>query len=140
VIVCSPGVYRKYAGLFETIKRVVVGPNGEIPKFEGGARELSWNGMPVIRDRNAEAGTLKMLTLDDIVIKALTDTVDEDMAAARAMALPSSNGEDSENTPIICDVYPLGRVGSSIQFVAEMYLQLQVERVNSHCIISDISE
>jgi hypothetical protein len=140
VIVASPGVYRTYANLFESIKRVIVGPNGEVPKYSGGARELSWNGIPVLRDRNAETGTLKMLTLSDIEINPLVDLVDEDGVGARTMNLPSSNGEEDETTPIFCDVYPLGRVGSSIQFVAEMYLQLKVERVNSHCIIQDLSE
>ncbi|HEY2517077.1 MAG TPA: phage major capsid protein [Polyangiaceae bacterium] len=139
VIVADSGSYRKYAGLFETIKRVVVGPNGEVPRFEGGARELSWNGMPVLRDRNAETGTLKMLTLDDLELNPLVDVVDEDLdGLVKQAALPSSNGEETDELPIMVDVYPLGRVGSSIEMVAEVYIQLKVERINSHCIIQDI--
>lgn len=140
IIVCSSGVYRKYAGLFEAIKRVVVGPDGKAPSYEGGARELSWNGAPIMRDRNCPTGYLFSLSLDDIKIRPLTETVDEDQAMTRQIAAPSSNGETSEPTPFICDVYPLGRVGSSVQFVAETYLQLQVERINSSGFISDISE
>ena len=140
IIVTSAGVYRKYAGLFEALKRVVVGPDGAAPKYEGGARELSWDGSPVIRDRNNPTGYMFMLTTDDIKIRPLTEEVDEDQVMSRMMAAPSSNGETAEPTPFVCDVYPLGRVGSSVQFVAETYLQLQVERINSHGMIADISE
>jgi hypothetical protein len=139
-IVCSPGVYRKYAGLFEAIKRVMVGPNGEAPKYEGGERELSWKGMPVIRDRNCPSGYLYMLNTDDIRIRPLTEPANEDGIGMGPMAAISTNGEESSPTPFICDVYPLGRVGSSIQFVAETYVQLQVQRVNTSGFVSDISE
>lgn len=140
VIICSPGVYRKYAGLFETIKRVMVGPNGELPTFTGGEREQFFKGMPVIRDRNMTAGTLMMLNTDDIKIRPLANSAAEDGVQTSQRQLPSSNGEEEVRTPLMVDVYPLARTGSAQKFVAEMYLQLQVARVNSHCIISDISE
>lgn len=141
VIVCSPGVYRKYAGLFESIKRVMVGPDGTVPSFSGGAQELSWKGMPVIRDRSVPAGTMAMIDTDEIAVRPLTGVNDEDSAmGVSSMALPSTNGDTSDSTPITCDVYPLGRTGSGIKFVAEMYLQLQVTRVNAHGLIQDLSE
>jgi hypothetical protein len=55
VIVASPGVYRTYAGLFETIKKVFQTSSGELPNYTGGENEMSWKGMPVIRDRNMPA-------------------------------------------------------------------------------------
>jgi hypothetical protein len=140
LLVCSPGVYRKYAGLFETIKRVIVSPQGEVPAYSGGERELSWKGMPVMRDRNMPTGTMMMLNTDDIKIRPLAAASSEDGVQVVNTMLPSSNGEQSEQTPIFVDVYPLARTGSAQKFVAEMYLQLQVERLNSHCIIQDISE
>lgn len=140
VLVASPGVYRKYAGLFETIKRVVVGPEGQVPTFSGGERELFWKGMPVLRDRNMTSGTLMMLNTDDIKLRPLTAQSDEDGVVQAMASLPTSNGETVAQLPLVVDVYPLARTGSAQKFVAEMYLQLQVERVNSHCIVQDISE
>jgi hypothetical protein len=137
--VCAPDVYRKYANLFETIKRVVVSSAGEVPAYTGGERELNWKGMPVIRDKDMPAGTLAMLNTDDIRIRPLAGQVDQDGAQVMGRQLPSSNGETETKTPLLVDVYPLGRTGSGLKFVAEMYLQLQVQRVNSHCIIKDIA-
>lgn len=139
VILCSPDVYRKYADLFETIKRVMVGPNGEVPTFSGGERELYWKGMPVFRDKDMPSGTLAMLNTDDIRIRPLAGVANQDGVQVASRQLPSSNGETDTRTPLMVDVYPLARTGSAQKFVAEMYLQLQVQRVNSHCLIKDIS-
>lgn len=139
VIIAAPDVYRKYANLFEAIKRVVVGPDGQTPAFAGGERELSWKGIPVLRDKDMTAGTVAMLNTDDIRIRPLAGAADQDGAQTMSRQLPSSNGETEAKTPLLCDVYPLGRTGSGQKFVAEMYLQLQVSRVNSHCIIKDIA-
>lgn len=140
IIIASPGVYRKYAGLFEAIKRVMVGANGEVPSFSGGERELSWKGMPVIRDRNMPSGTLAMLDTEEIQLRPLTGLVDADGIMAQNRALVSSNGDTSANLPLVCDVYPLARTGSAVKFMAETYLQLQVMRVNAHGLVQDISE
>jgi hypothetical protein len=140
LIVASPGVYRKYAGLFETIKRVNVGPNGELPAFQGGERELSWKGMPFVRDRSMPTGTLVMLNTDDVKLRPLTGPVDEDGIMASSRTASSSNGETETELPLMVDVYPLARTGSAVKFMAEIYIQLQVERVNSHTLIQDISE
>lgn len=142
IIIASPDVYRKYANLFETIKRVMVGPNGQPiggPVYTGGESELWWKGMPVLRDKDMPSGTLAMLNTDDIKIRPLPGMANQDGVAVESRQLPSSNGETTESTPLMVDVYPLARTGSAQKFVAEMYLQLQVERVNSHCIIKDIS-
>jgi hypothetical protein len=143
VIIASPGVYASYANLFETIKRVMVGPDGKPiggPTYTGGEEELFWKGMPVIRDRNMPTGTMLMLNTDDIKIRPLAGAANDDGVQVSTRQLPSDNGETRTPTPLMVDVYPLARTGSAQKFVAEMYLQLQVERVNSHCIIQDILE
>ena len=141
IIIASPGVYRLYAGLFEAIKRVFQTSRDQVPNFIGGENEQAWKGMPVIRDRNMPNGTLMMLNTDDIKVRPLSGVMSsEDGVQQVQRALPSSNGEQDEATPLMVDVYPLARTGSAQKFVAEMYLQLQVERVNSHAIITDIQE
>jgi hypothetical protein len=138
VITCAPDVYRKYADLFETIKRVFVSSSGEVPVFTGGERELFWKGMPVLRDKDMTAGTLAMLNTDDIKIRPLTGVANQDGVASMSRMAPSSNGETDEASPIACDVFPLARTGSAQKFLVETYIQLQLERVNSHGYITGI--
>ncbi len=140
IIVAAPDVYRKYAGLFETIKRVFQTSQEKAPpSFSGGEYELYWKGMPVLRDKDMTAGTLAMLNTDDIKIRPLPGMANQDGVAVETRSLPSSNGETQDLTALNVDVYPLARTGSAQKFVAEVYLQLQVERVNSHCLIKDIA-
>lgn len=139
VLIAAPDVYRKYANLFEAIKRVFQGPGGELPTYQGGERELAWKGMPVLRDKDMTAGTLAMLNTDDIRIRPLTGLINQDGVTVESRMAPSSNGETAETTPIVVDVYPLARTGSAQKWVAEMYIQLQVERPNSSGMIKGIS-
>ncbi len=155
VIVTTAGVARKYAGLFETIRRTSDAGMGPIGQFNGGtmgsgqmypsgppAQDLFWRGIPVIRDRNCPTGNLFMITQSEMEIRPLP------FAAAFAnlpggaapTQLPSSNGNQPVNTPITCAVYPLARNGSSVPFNAEVYLNLKVSRVNAHGMLQDISE
>jgi hypothetical protein len=84
---------------------------------------------------------MMMLNIDDLKIRPLSGVMSsEDGVQQVQRMLPSSNGEAKTETPLLVDVYPLARTGSAQKFVAEMYLQLQVERLNSHCVITDILE
>ncbi len=139
-LVCSPGVYRKYAGLFEATRRTVDDGRGPIPTYQGAASNLFWKGLPVIRDRNATSGTLYMLNQGMIETRLLPFAMVQDGVLKTQKDLPSSNGMESASTALTCQVYPLGRTGSGVKFVAETYLQLKVVRRNAHGILKDISE
>lgn len=140
-IVCSAGVARKYAGLFESNVRVVQDGGKPLESYQGGVSGgMFWKGRPVIRDRNAPAGTLRMVKLSEIAIRPLTTESNDDGMLDGQVDAPSTNGEQSEPSGLICDVFPIGRTGSSVKFVAETYLQLQVKRPNAHGLLQDLSE
>ena len=158
VIVCSPGVFRKYENLFEVGKRTVVDGLGAQPisayqgSTSGGVNvartNTFWRGKPVIRDRNCPAGSLFMLNLGEIFLKPLPFMqISPDGVAVQQMMVPSSNGTMQGGTSPAtvptnfgCAVYPLARTGSAIRFMCEVYLQLKINRPNAHAICVDISE
>ena len=151
VIVCSPGVARKYENLFEVGKRAMVDGLGTQPvaAYQGSTSpgvnqartNLFWRGKPVIRDRNCPANTLLMLNLSEIFLKPLPFmTLSPDGVPVRQMPVPSSNSTSTMPTNFGAAVYPLARTGSAIQFMVEVYIQLKVARLNAHGLLGDISE
>jgi hypothetical protein len=148
-LVTSPGVARKYEGLFETRRQTFDTGSTAVASYQGststgvtGPRtNLYWRGKPVIRDRNCPAGTLYMLKWSELEMKYLPfSPLSPDGVPAQNTALPSSDGTNSAPTNIQATVYPLARTGSSVAFVAEVYTQLKVARPNAHGVLSDISE
>ena len=148
-IVTSPGVVAKYESLFETVKRYNTNEGGGVERYigsvqagmEGMTTNLAWRDIPVYRDRNAPAGTLLMLDLDNVEVKYLPfQPLSPDGVPVNAMTIPSSNGQTTTPTPLIAHVYPLARTGSAVKFNAEIYLQLAVKRTNAQGLLGDISE
>lgn len=148
-IVCSPGVARKYEGLFET--RRITFDNGQSPvpgyqgsttsPYTGPRTNLFWRSKPVIRDRNCPANTLYMLNWQEIETKYLPfQPLAPDGVNAYNASMPSADGTNFTPTNIMCTVYPLARTGSAVPFVAEVYVQLKIARPNSCGILQDVSE
>lgn len=136
IILTSPGVVRKYKGLFEPIHRV----SGIEPRVDSlyGA-EFTFMGIPVVRDRNFTAGTLVMANQNLCKVRQLPQGLYPDTNATDGQ-LPDTNGAQTGITPIRFRIYPLAKTGDSVKFVLQAKLQLQVRRPNAFCVISDISE
>lgn len=148
-IVTTPGICSKYESLFQTQTRFNSNDGGSMPRYQGSMQagmqgmetSLSWRGIPIYRDRNAPTGTLLMLDLDNTEGKYLPFVpLSPDGVPVGTQALPSSNGQTTNPTPMQVNVYPLGRTGSAVKFVAEIYLQLAVKRTNAQGLLGDISE
>jgi len=141
LLVTTPGIHTKYESLFNDIVRIPSDGGGPIPSFQGSTKNLYWRGNPVMRDRNATAGTLYMVNTDEVELVYLPfPGASPDGVSALNRDLPSSNGLDEERTPLMARCYPLGRTGSGVKFVVEIYIQLKVRRPNAHVIISDLIE
>lgn len=143
VIYCDPGTFRKYAGIFESRIRMDAGSSGT-PRAYSGAFEgdlLFWKGVPVLRDKDLASGTLIMGTTSECELKVLPSANQSLPPALEAnpFALPSSNGSTSTPTGLMCSVYPLGRAGSAVRFLAEVFVQLKVKRVKAFALIQDIA-
>lgn len=138
----SAGVHTKYENLFESQKRIVADSRGvadyrgSMESFDG----LFWRGRQVQRDRNCPTNTLYMLNFDYIDLRVLPWAASADGISVVERTAPSSNGDRMEATQVPFHVYPLGRTGSGVKFVVEIYAQLRVKRTNAHVLMQDISE
>lgn len=141
LLVTTPGVHTKYESLFTDIVRIPNGGGGPIPSFQGSTKNLYWRGNPVMRDRNATAGSLYMVNMDEVELVYLPfPGASPDGVSIMNRGLPSSNGEEMESTPLMARCYPLGRTGSGVKFVVEIYIQLKVRRPNAHALVKDLIE
>lgn len=140
LIVCSPGVWRKYAGLFESIRRVPTEGGGGVSTYDTMASRLAYKGIPIVRDRNATANSLYMLNTNYLELRPLPQVASKDGVIVTSQMLPSSNGKMSGMTSLPVFMYPLARTGSAIKFVIEVYLQMAMRRPNAFGILKDIDE
>jgi cytochrome c556 len=149
VLLTSPGVTRKYEGMFESRRMTIDSGNASVPGYQGstsggvtGPRtNLYWRNKPVIRDRRCPSGQVFMLTWAELETKYLPfQPLSPDGVNVQNVNAPSSNGTVSQPTNIFCTVYPLARTGSAIPFVAEIYVQAKIARTNAHGWLQDISE
>ena len=148
-IVTSPGIARKYEGMFESRRLTTDTGASPVPSYQGstsggvtGPRtNLYWRGKPIIRDRRCPSGQLFMLTASELETKYLPfQPLSPDGVNVQTVNAPSSNGTVQSPTNIFCTVYPLARTGSAVPFVAEIYVQAKISRPNAHGWLQDISE
>lgn len=139
-LVTTPGVKKKYEGLFNAIQRVNAGAGGPITRLDASSEDLFWRGRPVIRDKDMTAGYLLGVDFDGIELAVMPWAPVPDGVPQTMRQLVSSNGEDSKLLSAMVNIYPLGRTGSAVKFAAEIYCQLRVKRRNGHFLVKDISE
>lgn len=141
VLVTTAGIHSKYEGLFDSIRRIADDGRGPIQSYQGSTKNLYWRGNPVVRDRSATSGSLYMVNTSEVELVYLPwPGSSPDGVTEMARGLPSSNGRDEDPTPLMARCYPLGRTGSGVKFVVEIYLQLKVKRPNAHVLIKDLLE
>lgn len=137
--VASPGVYRKYAGLFETIRRVEGDGRGPMT-YGTGAAELFFRGVPIFRDKDCTAKHLIAVNADECEVRVLAQPLDPTSVSNGLQAAVSSNGKESVPLAIPVTVHPLAKLGDSQRFQVQVYVQLKVKRPNTMGYIGDISE
>lgn len=139
-LVTTPAVHTKYEGLFETARRTINDGQAPVPAYQGSAGRLYWRGKPVIRSRRCTAQELFMVNSDQLELVVLPwSNVPDGVMTIQREAM-SSNGKEMDTVAIPFRVYPLGRTGSAVKFVTEVYCQLKVKRPNSHGLLKDILE
>jgi hypothetical protein len=140
VIVTSPGVVRKYAGLFESIRTVMT--DGSAPsEFAGGTSNMSWRGMPVIRDRNAPTGKLLMLNKNYLKMKYLPHVMLDEGSPKKMETLVGSSGMSVKNeSRIPARLVILSKTGDSYKASLKTVLQLACARPASCGQLIDLSE
>lgn len=142
VIVTSPGVFRKYKGLFESIRRVE--GTGPIPRYDTSVSSLFFQGdIAILRDKDAPAGTMSFLNTNRIsktYLPVSSQSV-EDVFKVMEEDGKGSNGDGEENPlDLPFRIVPLAKNGDSLKFMVKCVLQLKLTRPNSMGYIKDIAE
>lgn len=140
LIVCDPATFRKYKGLFESIRRVDgVGP---IPRYDTSTSELFYQGIPILRDKDAPAGTMSFINTSEVQKVYLPNSkmASEDVFKSREFEGAGSNGDMEKNdTGLPFKIAPLAKNGDSLTFFVKSVLNLKVKRPNSMGYIKDIA-
>lgn len=143
VIVCSPGVARKYSQLFDDNVRFappagelsaaggVRAPQGGPPGFTG----YSYKGIPIYRDKDCPAGKLFMLNTDYIELQSLRADAEGNTGAGGGGM--SMSGDASG---IAVDYQFLAKTGDSNKFSFVTNVAMKVTHPNALGLIEDIKE
>lgn len=132
----SPGVLRKYEGLFEAVRREQGSGN-----YAGGATSFTYKGKPVIRDKDCPAGELVFENRNYVKTKFLPapgsprDAVVEQMERATGRS-----GDMLTTSQIPVQVQSLGKTGNSLKVMVWVELAMCVTRPNAFALVEDISE
>lgn len=149
IIVATPAVVRKYESLFDAITQVVLpqgelsagtrAPNlGAVPQNSTGFSGFTYKGIPVFRDKDATAGTLRMLNSDYVEVKTVPPA--HRRATQTQASTTGLTDEQGRSVGLNVDFQPLAKTGDSDRFSLVTYIQMKVKKVNAHGIIEDIDE
>lgn len=139
-LLVSPGIYRKYKGLFQSVQRVETG-NGGTVRYDPSTDQLYFRGKPVTRDKDCPAGTILFKNNSAIEVKWLPRVMNvQDATVAKMSSLSGSNGKQLVVTGLPVRIAVLGKTGDNIKVSMKLVLQMLVKRPNAMGLIKDISE
>ena len=139
LIVCSPGVWRKYSILFEPLRRF----NDSQGLYNTSVDELQWRGIRIVRDKDAPVGTLVMLNkqhLTKVFLPSSENSMQDVFKVRDEMGVGFNGDATFTDMSVPFRLIPLARSGDYSNFMVKSTLQLKVTRRNSMGVISDISE
>lgn len=140
LIVCDPATFRKYKGLFEAVRRV--DGEGPIKRYDTSTSELFYQGIPILRDKDAPSGTMTFLNTNLVskVYLPISPMSSEDVFKVQEVEGQGGNGEGENNSLALpFKIVPLAKNGDSLKFMVKCVLNLKVQRPNSMGYIKDIS-
>lgn len=149
LIVASAGVIRKYESLFDHVIRTAPAGapanSGELSVVQrlqqnSGYTGLSYKGIPVVRDRNANAGKLAMLNTQKVEIVTLNQSPLTSATSATDTSLTNGAAEGASPVSIPVRIEPLAKTGDANKFQLVAYLQLKVRQPNSCGVVEDLDE
>lgn len=141
MIVTSPGVYRKYANLFESARRLATDGRGPL-SYEAGAADLFWKGIPLVRDKDMTSGKMLFLNPSAVEVQYLPRRQSPVDAHGKAMTALVGGAGAGASTPVgvPAQVKILAKTGDSVKVSVNLTAAMLVKRPNTCGYISDISE
>ena len=141
LIVTSPGVFNKYKGLFEPIRRV---EGMSVNRYDTSVSDdqVFFMGIPVIRDKDCPTGKMYFLNRDVVHLEYSPMSNFGDAVTFTVKSAEGSNGNDGDGQEfgIPIKMQALAKTGDSVKFFLRTTCQVVVRRPNACGIISYISE
>lgn len=134
LIVTTPKIYKKFEQLFETILRHDPS-NGD---YRLGASQLSYKGIPIVRDQYCPAGTMYFFTFDSLAFEQLMPVSESDGMELVQGAEPLVMEDGSLGLQVAVEL--LGKSGDNYKGFVKLYGNLVVEYPNRNAVITDIDE
>lgn len=136
LIVTTPALHEKYTALGIGVVNTISG----IPynQFNLSVRDdgIFWKGIPIIRDKDAAAGTVKMLNTDYCHFKMVPPVPTKDSVVYQLGAM--EDGAGNSGFPIIIE--SLAKTGPSSKFtVRTPLIQFVVTRPNAHGLMTGVT-
>lgn len=135
LIVTTPAIVDKYEALFDSIKRQDVKDG----TYNLGAKELTYKGIPIVRDALCPAGHMYFLSMNNGL--SLEQLPPVPMAAGVVLShgqKPILTADGNVGLQVAIDM--LGQTGDAFKGYVKAYMNLKVERPNAHGVIKDIDE
>lgn len=144
LILCDPNQHERYGLLIGQQRRYVqeVQLRGEVIKLDGGYQVLEFDGIPVIEDKDAPAGTMLFLNTRTVAVRFLPDAVQQVMGGTAGERGVDGTEEEQEGVPqarLRARVQPLAVNGDVRNFALYCYPQLQVRRPNANGVLADLN-
>ena len=140
LIVTSPGVFNKYKGLFEPIRRVE-GVNVNRYDTSVSDDQVFFMGIPIIRDKDCGTGKMYFLNRNVVHCEYMPLVNFGDALSFNITMGKGSNAEgDEQEFGIPFKVQALAKTGDSVKFFIRTCMQLVVRRPNACGVISYITE
>lgn len=138
------GLYRKYAGLFENIRRFEGADVGGDTVGTGGFKREFWGDIEIKRDKDMDllAPNSAIMGNKDYVMKQYLPEVEMDVMEGEDVEEVMGFGDNGENvvtpTGLPVKIFTLGKTGDSYKVVLKSVANVLVTRPAGFCVINDI--
>lgn len=143
LIVCDSFQHEKYGMLFGDNRRYVQDINLRGQKFtlDAGYKALEFDGIPIVCDVNAPAGSMTFLNTNYVRLVQQPDGADDVNQSKGLMRLAGTSEEQlgPGNTSLFTRINPLAITGDAYKFQLCTYWQVQVKRCNAQGVLSDLA-
>jgi len=146
LIVCDPIQFARYGMLFGEQRRYLSDMSTAAGNFklDGGFRALEFDGIPVVQDKDAQAGQMLFLNTNYVCIRQLNDTLadarlgGQNPGAMIRLAGTPETQYGAGNTGLTARLIPLAITGDAYKYELIIYPQLEVTRPNACALLGDL--
>lgn len=134
LIVTTPAIFEKYEALFDNLKRQIIGGASN----DLGLMDLTFKGIPIVRDYQCPAGHMFFLTLDSFVFEQLPPVMAADGISLGDGVEPLMTADGNIGLQVVIEM--LGKTGDAYKGFVKLYGNIKCEHPNRNAVIKDVDE